>query len=95
MNLEFMLKLNTELIQFEDDLAKLHASINAILFSDRDLELMNLTQRHEMGTPHRVSCRVVSCAVCRAVCVVSCRVLRECSLRIRGEAQAPKPYGLF
>lgn len=48
MNLEFMLKLNTELIQFEDDLAKLHASINAILFSDRDLELMNLTQRHEM-----------------------------------------------
>lgn len=51
MNLEFMLKLNTELIQFEDDLAKLHASINAILFSDRDLELMNLTQRHEMGTP--------------------------------------------
>ncbi len=93
MNLEFMLKLNTELIQFEDDLAKLHASINAILFSDRDLELMNLTQRHEMGTPLPpcvVSCCVVSC---RAPC--ACRVSRECSLRIRGEAQASKPYGLF
>jgi hypothetical protein len=78
MNLEFMLKLNTELIQFEDDLAKLHASINAILFSDRDLELMNLTQRHEMGTPyHRVSCRVVRPCVVR-VCV-SCltRVFAE------------------
>lgn len=45
-----MLRLNTELIQFEDDLANMHAAIDALLFSDRDLELMNLTQRHEMGT---------------------------------------------
>ena len=72
MNLEFMLKLNTELIQFEDDLAKLHASINAILFSDRDLELMNLTQRHEMGTPSPTVCRVVLCRVMSCAVCVSC-----------------------
>jgi len=55
VNLEHMLKLNTELIQFEDDLAQMHSAINAILFSDRDLGLMNLTQRHDMGTLFRAT----------------------------------------
>jgi hypothetical protein len=83
VNLEFMLKLNTELIQFEDDLAKLHASINAILFSDRDLELMNLTQRHEIGL----------CAQACHARVWVC-VSRSCSAH-RGEEQAPEPHGLL
>jgi len=58
VNLEHMLKLNTELIQFEDDLAQMHSAINAILFSDRDLGLMNLTQRHDMEEKRKHQNRV-------------------------------------